>query len=100
MVEAYLMFVLMIPVYALLLWTYFNPEESMLWGKRWMYEEEPEVSRAAIRYTKFVSLLAMIGLPVFFLTSVLEIYLLRLVWVIFPIVFVIGAFKIHTDEKN
>jgi hypothetical protein len=98
MVEAYFFIVLMIPVYALLLWTYFNPEESMLRGQRWMYTEEPEVSRAAIRYAKFLSLFIMIGLPVFMLLMTLDIGPFRLGVVILPVIFVIGVFRIYTDE--
>ncbi|MDW2878171.1 MULTISPECIES: hypothetical protein [Bacillaceae] len=101
-VEAYLLIVFMIPVYALLLWTYFNAEESMLWGKRWMYSysEEPEVSEAAIRYTKFASVFMMIALPVFILLMTLDIGPFRLGVVILPVVFVIGALRIYTDEKD
>ncbi|WP_180827386.1 MULTISPECIES: hypothetical protein [Bacillus] len=100
MVEAYLFIVLMIPVYGFLLWTYFNPEESVLKGQRWMYTEEPEVSRAAIRYTKFMSLFIMIALPVFILLMTLDIGPFRLGVVILPVVFVIGALRIYTDEKD
>ncbi|MCK6207742.1 hypothetical protein KZX50_20075 [Bacillus infantis] len=100
MVEAYLFIVLMIPVYGFLLWTYFNPEESVLKGQRWMYTEEPEVSRAAIRYTKFMSLFIMIGLPVSILLMTLDIGPFRLGLVILPVVFVIGALRIYTDEKD
>ncbi|MBT2686837.1 hypothetical protein J7I93_01430 [Bacillus sp. ISL-47] len=59
MAELILVFILFIPVYGVLLWSYFDPEESMLWGKRWMYEEEPEISEGAIRYTKMMSLVVM-----------------------------------------
>ncbi len=100
MVEAYLFIVLMIPVYAVLLWTYFNPEENVLKGQRWMYTEEPEVSRAAIRYTKFMSLFIMIGLPVSILLMTLDIGPFRLGLVILPVVFVIGVFRIYTDEME
>ncbi|MHC0036650.1 hypothetical protein [Pseudoneobacillus sp. C159] len=92
--------VIMIPIYCLLIWTYYYPEESMLLGKRWMYKEEPEISSSAIRYTKFASITAMIGLPVVVLSLILEIYVLRLVWVVFPLVIVLGAIKIFTDNKD
>ena len=35
--------VFMVPMYGILIWTYFCPEDSLLWGKRWMYKEEPEL---------------------------------------------------------
>lgn len=44
--------VFMIPMYGVLIWTYFCPEDSLLWGKRWMYKEEPEISNSAIRFAK------------------------------------------------
>jgi hypothetical protein len=92
--------IILIPLYGLLIWTYYCPEESLLFGKRWMYKEEPEISRTAIRYTKFASITAMVFLPVVVLSLILEIYLLRLVLVVFPLVFILGAIKIFTDDKN
>ncbi|QFT89602.1 hypothetical protein FIU87_13155 [Bacillus sp. THAF10] len=66
MAETILYFILMIPVYGILIWTYFCPEDSMSWGQRWMYREEPEFSETAIGYTK---LLSVIG--IFFITFIL-----------------------------
>jgi hypothetical protein len=92
--------VIMIPIYGLLIWTYLDPEESMLFGKRWMYKEEPEMSSTAIRYTKFAAITAMVGLPFILISLLSEIHVLRLVLVIFPLVFIIGALKIFTDDKD
>lgn len=66
MAETIVAILLLIPLFGALLWTYFYPEESMLFGKRWMYREEPEFSDAAIHYTKFISG-AVIALLVFVL---------------------------------
>ncbi len=66
MADFLLMFILVIPIYGVLIWSYFDPEESLLWGKRWMYKEEPEISEGAIRYTKIMSLVSMILLTVIF----------------------------------
>ncbi|WP_254178472.1 hypothetical protein [Cytobacillus oceanisediminis] len=52
MADFLLMFILVIPIYGVLIWSYFDPEENLLRGKRWMYKEEPEISEGAIRYTK------------------------------------------------
>lgn len=49
MADFLLMFILVIPIYGVLIWSYFDPEESLLWGKRWIYKEEPEISEGAIR---------------------------------------------------
>ncbi|WP_018757724.1 hypothetical protein [Paenibacillus terrigena] len=57
-------FILMIPMYGVLIWTYFCPEDSLLWGKRWMYKEEPEISNAAIRFAKVSSLTAIVVLTI------------------------------------
>ena len=66
MADFLLMFILVIPIYGVLIWSYFDPEESLLWGKRWIYKEEPEISEGAIRYTKMMFLVSMIVLTVIF----------------------------------
>jgi hypothetical protein len=95
--------ILMIPLYGALIWTYLYPEESILFGKRWMYQEEPELSEKVIRYVKFTSMVTMIGLPIVLISIILSIYLdiyiLGLVPVIFILVLVIGAFILLTSEK-
>ncbi|PZD93182.1 hypothetical protein DNH61_24355 [Paenibacillus sambharensis] len=53
-----------IPLYAVLIWTYFNPEDSILFGNRWKYKEEPEPSDLAVRYVKGASLFSLIALTV------------------------------------
>lgn len=58
MIETILLFILMIPLYGILIWIYLFPEDSLLWGKRWMYEEEPELSDGAIRYAKTASIIS------------------------------------------
>ena len=65
-IEIFLVFVLMSPLYGVLIWTYFCPEDSLLWGKRWMYKEEPELTEGAIRYTKIVSLISIVILTIIF----------------------------------
>lgn len=64
MIDIILSAVVLIPLYAVLIWSYLNPQESVLWGKRWMYNEEPDVSKDAIRYIKTVSLCSLIGVTV------------------------------------
>jgi hypothetical protein len=49
-----------IPLYAALLWIFFDPQGSMFWGKRWMYKEEPELSEDAILYAKVASVISMV----------------------------------------
>lgn len=71
MLEIIVVFILTIPLYGVLIWSYFYPEESLLWGKRWMYKEEPEISDGAIRYIKVASLVSIIGLTLLFIILVL-----------------------------
>ncbi|MBD8069937.1 hypothetical protein [Bacillus sp. PS06] len=90
--------IFMIPLYALLIWTYCCPEESILFGKRWMYNDEPEISRTGIRYAKFSALTAMVGLPIVIIILFLDIPHLRLAIILFPIAFVIGAIRMFSEE--
>jgi hypothetical protein len=92
--------VIMVPIYALLIWTYYEPEESILFGSRWMYKEEPEISSKAVRYTRFVSVTSMIAIPFAVVSLILEIYVLRLVLVVIPIVFIFGGLKIFTGDRD
>lgn len=64
--------ILVIPLYAVLIWSYFYPEESILWGKRWMYKDEPEVSDGAIRYIKVASLVSAIVITFLFVMFILN----------------------------
>ncbi|WP_160909926.1 hypothetical protein [Pontibacillus yanchengensis] len=54
----------MIPLYGLLIWTYYYPEEIISFGSEWMYGGGPKISTQAIRYTKFASITIMFGLPI------------------------------------
>ncbi|WP_068983813.1 MULTISPECIES: hypothetical protein [Lysinibacillus] len=100
MAEKILFFILMMPIYGLVIWSYFYPEESLLFGKRWMYKEEPQLSNEIIRYTKFASMVVMIGLPIVVISFIFDIYFLRFTLVVIPLVVAFGALKIFTDEKD
>ncbi|QKE74092.1 hypothetical protein HPK19_15415 [Arthrobacter citreus] len=52
------------PFYAILLWSFFETRESLLMGRRWMYNEEPDLSDEYILYTKVV-----IGIITVFITK-------------------------------
>lgn len=91
---------LMIPLYGVLIWTYLEPEESLLLGKRWMYKEDPEPSQKAIAYTKFISMTTMIGIPIIFISLLLDVAILKLSPLIFFAVLIIGGWKILTSEDN
>jgi hypothetical protein len=99
-VTVFFTLMVMIPIYGLLIWMYICPEESILFGRRWMYKEEPKVSNKAIRDTKFSAMTVMIGLPFVWFSIFLEIYLLRFSLVILPLVIIIGRLKIFSDDKD
>ncbi|WNF35011.1 hypothetical protein RJD24_11020 [Bacillaceae bacterium IKA-2] len=65
MAETIVTIIFLIPIYGLSILIYFYPEESMLFGQRWMYKEEPEFSEVAIGYTKLASVI------VIFLTTII-----------------------------
>ncbi|CAM4013005.1 hypothetical protein [Saccharibacillus endophyticus] len=71
MAEKIIFFIFLIPLLGVLVWSYFDPRESLIFGKRWMFKEEPEPSEGAIRYIKVASaisvvLLLLIGVAVIF----------------------------------
>lgn len=98
--EIFIIVIFMIPVYGYLIWTYHCPEDSILFGRRWMYKEEPEISPQYIRYTKFASISAMIGSPIVLISNFFKPYVFGLALVVFIFVFMIGAFFIFTDDRK
>lgn len=93
--EVIIAIILMIPIFGALIWTYLCPEESMMFGRRWMYKEEPEMSDEIIRYTKFSALVGMIATPFVFSSFLFELYVLRLWVVVLPIVLFVGFIRIY-----
>jgi len=71
MFDTIVVIILAMPLYGVLIWSYFYPQESLLWGKRWMYKEEPEIADGAIRYIKVASFISIIGLTLVFIILVL-----------------------------
>ena len=47
-------------VYGVLIWTYFNPEKSLLHGRQGLYKEEPQLTESAICNTKAKALISII----------------------------------------
>lgn len=53
--------IISIPIYGVFIYTFINPKESFLFGRRWMYKDKDvEVSPSLIRYYKVMSVAAMI----------------------------------------
>lgn len=70
-----LMILLFLPMYAILIWTYKNPKESLLWGKRGMFKEEPELTEGAIQNAKTMAIFGLIFLTWMLLIGMWLIYL-------------------------
>ncbi|MCH7321493.1 hypothetical protein LZ480_06255 [Solibacillus sp. MA9] len=70
----YLIF-FMSPLYAVIIWSYLNPKESLLWGKRGIFKEEPEVTEAAIRQAKVTAIFGLIWLTFMLLLGIMIIYI-------------------------
>ncbi|OEH93810.1 hypothetical protein [Bacillus solimangrovi] len=82
MFTIFLTIVFIIPLYGVLIWTYFNPEESIMFGNRWKYKEDPELSEEHIRYTKLSTLIVMVGLPIIAFSYIIDNQLLIFISVI------------------
>ncbi|MEK5184970.1 hypothetical protein [Solibacillus sp. FSL W7-1324] len=63
-------------LYGVTIWTYLNPKESLLWGRRGLYKEEPEITERAIQNTKKKALITIIILPIIALLFILSIKIL------------------------
>ena len=98
--EIFIVVIFMIPFYALFIWTYNCPEDSFLFGRRWKYEEEPEVSSEVICYMKFTSIVAMIGTPIVIFTHFLKQSVFGLALMAFMFVIAVGAFIIFTGKSK
>ncbi|MBB3111914.1 uncharacterized BrkB/YihY/UPF0761 family membrane protein [Paenibacillus phyllosphaerae] len=63
------MFIVLLPLYGLLIWSFFNPEGSMSWGKAWMYKERPEPSEAGIIYIRSASVFGLLVLTIWLIIA-------------------------------
>lgn len=79
-------FILLLPVYGILIWTYLAPEESYLIGKRWIFKEEPELSDNYIRYIKFASLSGIVVISFVLIIAIISSPLIRLL-LVFVLIF-------------
>jgi hypothetical protein len=70
--EWFILIIFLIPVYVLLIWAYRNPAESYFFGRRWMYEEEPELSEEAIWIHKKVSMIIIIVISLILLSNIYQ----------------------------
>lgn len=92
--------IFMIPLYGFLIWTFICPEDSILLGKRWMYQEEPEISPNVIRYIKFASIFTMIAAPIILISMFLESHFFGIALMGYILVLAIGAIFIFTADSK
>ncbi|MBU5674893.1 hypothetical protein KQI88_00495 [Alkaliphilus sp. MSJ-5] len=71
----FILIVFSIPIYGLLIWQYIEPEEIFLWGRRWMYEEEPEPSEELIEYYKKTAIIGIVFMTIVIIISFIKLLL-------------------------
>ena len=62
------------PIFGILIWSYLMPEDSILWGRRWMYKEEPEITEEAIRFRKISSLIGIFVIGLILIVSIIRMF--------------------------
>lgn len=73
----------------------------MLFGKRWMYREDPEFSNAAVAYVKFAAVLAMLIQTIIVASLIFDSYLIRLLLVLALFLYIIySVFKLRKKVLN
>lgn len=66
MITVIVCFIFSIPLYFILFQLYRNPKASLLWGRKWMYEKPPEISVAALKYSRYSALFGIIFITTVF----------------------------------
>ena len=66
-------FILLSPIYLFLILQLKYPEDTTLWGERWMYSEDPEFSEEGIKYIKIRSMIGIAILTLFYLIWFLKV---------------------------
>lgn len=66
MLTVILTFLLSSPLFILLVLQLKYPRDMILWGQRWKYNDDPDISDAALKYTRITSILGVIFFMAFF----------------------------------
>ncbi len=74
-IDFIMLLIFLLPIYGLLIWQYIEPEESFLWGRRWMYEEEPEPSEELIEYYKKTAIIGIVFMTIVIIISFIKLLL-------------------------
>ena len=56
----FILIVLSIPIYGICIWSFIEPEESLMFGNRWRYNGTPEFSEQQILITKIGAIMGII----------------------------------------
>lgn len=66
----FILIVLSIPIYALLIWYFVEPEEAMMYGNRWRFNGTPEFSDVQILLCKIGAIIGMIIMTLFIIVQI------------------------------
>lgn len=85
----------LIPLYGVLLFGYFYPEESFFFGRRWQFKEEPQMSEAGIKYLKYVSEIGILFLTMMIVILFSENYIIRIIsFLVFIFYLIVRVYKL------
>lgn len=70
----FILVVFSLPIYFLFIWQYIEPESLFLWGRRWMYEEEPELSEEAIQHYKKIAIIGIVFTTIVLIVSFIQLF--------------------------
>ena len=72
--ELFILLIFSIPVYGFGIYAYKEPEDSYMIGKRWMYDNEPELSKEAIKLHKNISLITIIVWTILLISGFISVF--------------------------
>ena len=72
--ELFILIMFFIPLYGILIYSYVYPEDSHLFFRRWMYEEDPELNESAVAMIKKANLIALIIMTLMLLLAFYRIF--------------------------
>ena len=72
--ELFILLIFSIPVYGFGIYGYKEPEDSYMIGKRWMYDNEPELSKEAIKLHKNISLITIIVWTILLISGFISVF--------------------------
>lgn len=71
MAEAIFVFILFVPI---CIWTLLCPKESILFGRRWQYAEEPELSKEGILMARIGAAVGILFCTAFLISRIMALF--------------------------